>query len=278
MQYRIVADSSSNVVSLADVPYVCVPMKVITTAKEYVDTPDLDTAVMVAEMEKTPGKSGSSCPNMQDWKDSFGDADGVFAVTITSNLSGSWASAEAARKEFEKKHPGKKVCVLDSLSAGPELELIIEKLRELILSGTRTFEQIETEIRAYMKSTHLAFMLKSLTNLARNGRVSPVVAKAASVLNIHLVGRASDEGTLEPLHKCRGEKRALSAIVEEMKGRLFEGGRVRISHCMNESGALQLKQLILDAFPTADIRINLNRGLCCFYAERGGLIVGYEAG
>lgn len=276
MQYRIVADSSSNVISLEDVPYVCVPMKIITTAKEYVDTPELDTGVMVDEIEKTPGKSGSSCPNTEDWKDAFGEADGVFAVTITSNLSGAWASAEAARRDFEKQHPGKKVCVLDTLSTGGEMELIIEKLRELILSGSHTFEQIETEIREYMQHTHLAFMLKSLTNLAKNGRVSPLVAKAAGVLHICMVGRASDEGTLEPLHKCRGEKKALAAIVEEMKGRLFAGGRVRISHCMNEDGAQMLKRLILDAFPNADVRINLNRGLCSFYAERGGLIIGYE--
>jgi len=276
MQYRIVADSSSNVVSLSDVPYVCVPMKIITTAREYVDTPALDTGAMVDEIEKTPGKSGSSCPNTEDWKDAFGDADGVFAVTITSNLSGAWASAEAARQAFEKKHPGRRVCVLDSLSTGGEMELIVEKLRELILSGTRTFEQIEAEIREYMKHTHLAFMLKSISNLAKNGRVSPVVAKAASVLHICMVGRASDEGTLQPLHKCRGEKKALAAIVDEMKERLYQGGRVRISHCMNEVGAQMLKKLILDAFPNADVRINLNRGLCCFYAERGGLIVGYE--
>ena len=82
MQYRIVADSSSNVVSLADVPYVCVPMKIITTAKEYVDTPELDTEAMVNEMEKTPGKSRSSCPNIEDWKESFADADGVDAVPV----------------------------------------------------------------------------------------------------------------------------------------------------------------------------------------------------
>ena len=276
MQYRIVADSSSNVLAFSGIPYTCVPMKVITTEKEYVDAPELDVEAMVDEIEHTPGKSGSSCPNVQEWKDAFSDAEGVFAVTITSNLSGACGAAQAAGQQYEKKHPGRKVCVLDSLSTGPEMELIIEKLRELITSGTRTFEQIENEIREYMKHTHLTFMLKSLSNLAKNGRVNPVVAKAASVLHICMVGRASDEGTLEPLHKCRGEKRALATILEEMKGRLFAGGKVRITHCMNEAGAQQLRQLILSAFPHADVKISLNRGLCSFYAERGGLLVGFE--
>ena len=277
MQYQIVADSSSNLFQLEDVPYVHVPMKLITSEKEYVDEPGLNLEELVCALEKLTTPTGSSCPNSQEWLDAFGDADGVFGVTITSNLSGCHSAASVAADDYRAQKPNAKVCILDSLSTGPEMKLIVEKLRERILSGD-VFEQIEQTVRNYMKHTHLLFTLQSLNNLARNGRVSPAVAKIATVLRICIMGRASDVGTLEPLQKCRGEKRALQALVDKMKELGFAGGKVRIDHCLNLEGARHLKDMILSHFPSSDIIIDECRALCSFYAERGGLLVGFEDG
>ena len=275
MQDQIVADSSSNLFHAEDVPYACVPMKLITQQKEYVDSPELDLEAMVGEIEKLTTPTGSSCPNSQEWLEAFSEADGVFAVTITSNLSGAYSAARVAADTYAEQKPDARVCVLDSLSTGPEMKLIIEKLRERIQAG-ELFEQIERQVREYMEHTHLLFTLRSLNNLAKNGRVSPAVAKIASVLRICIMGRASDEGTLEPLQKCRGEKRALAALFEKMKEIGFKGGKVRIDHCLNLEGAQQLKNMILSAFPASDIIIGECRALCSYYAERGGLLVGFE--
>ncbi|MBQ7868141.1 MAG: DegV family protein [Clostridia bacterium] len=277
MQYQIVADSSSNLFQLEDVSYAHVPMKLITSEKEYVDVPGLNLEELVCALEKLTSPTGSSCPNSQEWLDAFGDADGVFGVTITSNLSGCHSAASVAADDYRAQKPNAKVCILDSLSTGPEMKLIVEKLRERILSGD-VFEQIEQTVRNYMKHTHLLFTLQSLNNLARNGRVSPAVAKIATVLRICIMGRASDVGTLEPLQKCRGEKRALIALVDKMKELGFKGGKVRIDHCLNLEGARQLRDMILSHFPSADIIIDECRALCSFYAERGGLLVGFEDG
>ena len=119
-------------------------------------------------------------------------------------------------------------------------------------------------------------MLESLKNLANNGRVSPIVAKLAGILGIRLVGKASDKGDLEPLSKCRGEKNALETIVKQLKELGYGGGEVRITHCLNEAAANSLRSLILSDYPNARIEILPCRGLCSFYAERGGLLVGFE--
>lgn len=276
MNFKIVSDSSSNLYELADVAYESVPLKIITTQAEYVDTAALDVAAMVDEIKNTKGKSGTSCPNAQEWLDSFDGGDAVFAVTITSNLSGSYAAAVNAAQEYEESNPGKKVFVIDSLSAGPELGLIVDRLREWVLEGL-SFEKIKEKVMAYKEKTHLSFSLESLTNLARNGRVNPAVAKIAGVLGIRVVGVASDHGTLEPLHKCRGEKKALEAIFADMKERHYRGGRVRIAHCFNLNAAKQLMDMIRKEFGKSEISIEPCGGLCSFYAERGGLLVGYES-
>jgi len=128
-----------------------------------------------------------------------------------------------------------------------------------------------------MEKTHLVFSLESLTNLARNGRVNPAVAKIAGVLGIRVIGCASEVGTLQQLHKCRGEKKALETLFTEMVSRGFAGGKARIAHCFNLEAANKLKETILAAFPRADIFIEPTTALCSFYAEQGGLLVGFES-
>lgn len=275
MRYRVITDSSANLFSLADVDFVAVPLKIITEEKEYTDDAFLDVPAMVHEVERTKGSSGTSCPNAFDWLSAFEGAERIIVLTLTGNLSGSYQAAQAAAEEYMENHPTAKVWVLDTRSAGPEIQLIVEKIREWILSGME-FEEIITEIERYKNRTHLLFSLESLRNLANNGRVSPGVAKVARVLGIRIVGAASDEGTLEPLHKCRGEKRAWKGIFAEMEQRGFCGGRVRIAHCFNETASEKLKEAILDRYPEAEVTIIPCGGLCSFYAERGGLLVGFE--
>lgn len=275
MHYKLIADSSANLFSLPGADMVGVPMKIITEEAEYVDDPSLDVAAMVDQIRVTKGKSGTSCPNMQDWLDAFQGGDRIFAVTITSNLSGAYASCVQAAADYEEANPGARVCVIDSLSAGPELALILHKLKSWIDEG-RDFDQMVSDIAQYQKHTHLSFCLESLTNLARNGRVSPAVAKIAGVLGIRVVGVASNVGTLEPLHKIRGEKKAIQALYQDMLDRGYAGGTVRIADCFNRPAAESLARLIHADFPQATVIFESCKALCSFYAERGGMLVGYE--
>lgn len=275
MKFKIVSDSSSNLLTFEGVPYETVPLKIITSAKEYVDNTDLDIAGMVKDLRTVKGRTGTSCPNVYEWKNAMDGADAVFAITITSNLSGSCAAAQQAKAELEAECPGKRICVLDSLSTGPEMQLVIEKLASLIKAG-KDFEAIECEIREYMLHTHLIFCLESLTNLARNGRVNPVVAKVAGVLGIRIVGVASEQGTLELLHKPRGGEKALLTVLDVMKHYGYKGGPVRLAHCNNEVGATKLAAKIRALYPGAEVKIIPTTALCSFYAEEGGLMIGYE--
>ena len=274
MKCKIVADSSANVYERDGIDYVSVPLKIVTSEREYSDVKGTDIAEMVSYLQNYKGKSGTSCPNVHDWLTAFGDADLILGVTITSNLSGSYASAMQAKQQYEEKHPNAKVFIVDSLSAGPELELIIEKMEE-VLKSELSFEEMTRTISDYCKQSHLLFALKHLDNLARNGRVNPAVAKIAGVLGIRVVGKASDEGTLQQLHKCRGESQTVSCIFSEMKKHGYNGGKVRLAHCFNPQIAQALADTIHKSHPDADVRISPCTGLCSFYAEQGGLMIGY---
>ena len=272
---KIVADTSCDLFGLKHAVLSCAPMKIITLDREFTDDETLNVNDMVKFMDEYKGRSKSSCPNTSDWLDAFGEADDIFCVTITSGLSGSYNSACAAKHIYESEREGSRVFVIDTLSAGAEVTLIVEKLEEYIEEGIQ-YEEICDSITEYQKRTGLVFMLKSLKTFANNGRVSPVVAKLVGIAGICIVGKASDEGTLEPMHKCKGERRSLETLVSLLETEGFSEGKISIGHCQNENGARQLKELILSKFKNATVEIHKLRGLCSFYAEKGGILVGFE--
>ena len=272
---KIVADSSANLMELKTVAFDAAPMKVITAQREFVDDRNLDLDEMIGFFKSYKGRSQSSCPNPEDWLTTFGDAEDVFCVAITSGLSGSYNTACIAKEMYEAEHPGRRVFVIDSLSAGPELTLIVEKLEEMISEG-KSYEEICTCIPEYQQKTGLLFMLESLNNFAANGRVSPAVAKIAGVLGIRIVGKASDVGTLEPTDKCRGKEKSLKTILKHLKESGLKTGKVILAHCLNEPAANALKNMIETDLPGVAVKIGKNFGLCSFYAEKGGLLVGFE--
>lgn len=271
---KIVADSSANILNLMNTPFASAPLKIITDEREFVDDASLNAIDMVGWFESYKGKSKTSCPNPSDWINAFGDADEVYCVTITSGLSGSYNAACVAKQMYEDKY-NKRVCVIDSLSAGPELVLIIEKLEEYIKQNL-SFEEICEKIEAYKQQTGLVFVLESLKNFAANGRVSPTIAKIAGVLGIRVVGKASNQGTLEPTDKCRGETKSITTLLNNLISSGLSHGKVRIAHCCNENSANELMRLIKERLPNVDISIHTCLGLCSYYAEKGGMLIGFE--
>ena len=272
---KIVTDSTADLLSVEGIPFASVPLQIVTAEREFTDDATLDTAEMLRYLKQYKGKSGSSCPNLQSWLDAFGDAEEIFCVTITSGLSGSFSSAESAAAEYTAQHPERRVSVIDSLSTGPENALIILELKRLIDTGL-PFAEVDREIRLYQRSTHLIFALESLHNLASNGRVSPLVAKVAGFLGIRIIGKASNAGILEITNRSPGAARALSDVIANMKANGYRGGRVRIHHADNLRAAGRLAELIKASFSDAEPIVSEARGLCSFYAESGGLLIGFE--
>ena len=277
MRYQIVSDSSSNIFQVEGANYTTVPMKIIAGDREYIDAPGTDVRGMVDDLRAYKGKSGSSCANAQEWLDAFGDADMAFGVTISRNLSGSYNAAKAAAQEFVEAHPGSKVHIFDSLSAGPEMAMVAEKIAQLVNQGL-SFEEIVAGVRAYQNSCHTLFCLESMNNLARNGRVNPAVAKIASVLGIRACGDAQN-GQIIPTQKPRGQKKATETLAAMIRERGFTNDSwLRIAHCFGETQAQLLVDEVRKDFPNARYTLESTGALCSFYAEEGGLIIALEGG
>lgn len=273
---RLVADSSCDIYTLEGVDFRAVPLTISTDdGDSFLDDSTLDVGEMVHKLHSHRGRSYTACPSVAAWMEAFQGADAVYAVTITGGLSGSHNSARIAADMYQQACPEASVHVFDSLSTGPEVLLILEKLRELVLAGVE-FDDVVSQVEEYQKHTRLFFSLHSLHNLAQNGRVSKVAAAAVGVMNIRIIGTASPEGTLETISKARGDRRAAAALLDQLQEAGWKGGKVRITYVQNEKTALELQEHLHTVYPRADITCACAGGLCSYYAENGSLMIGVE--
>ena len=279
MTWKIIADSGCDYRQLEipaiDTTFVSVPLTIQVADQVFVDDVSLDIDQMMETMYATRKASKSACPSPDDYLRAFKGSKHIFVVTITGTLSGSHNSAQIAKKIYLEDHPDAKIHVIDSLSAGGEIDLLVEKLNDLIDQGW-SFEEVVEAITAYQEKTKLLFVLAKVDNLVKNGRLSKLIGTVVGLLNIRMVGEASESGTLELLQKARGPKKSIQATYEELIKAGYAGGRIVMAHRSNEKFCQQLSERLIETFPQADIKILSTSGLCSFYAEDGGLLIGYE--
>ena len=279
MTWKIIADSGCDFREMAnlakDTQFESVPLTIQVENEIFVDDKQLDIDLMMEKMYASSAASKSACPSPDDYLKSFEGADKIFVVTITGTLSGSNNSAQVAKKIFLEEHPDAQIHVIDSLSAGGEVDLLVTKLNELIQQDL-SFDEVVEVISRYQEKAKLLFVLAKVDNLVKNGRLSKLLGTVVGLLNIRMVGEASQTGTLELLQKARGSKKALASAIEELLKAGYKGGRLIIAHRNNEKFCQQFSQLIQEKYPQAQVETVPTSGLCSFYAEEGGILMGYE--
>lgn len=278
MKWNIIADSSIDLfeleVAYENIEFCTVPFSIGVGEKEYLDDSSLDIGTLMSAMKECKTASRTACPSTGSWYEQFKKDGNVIAITITSNLSGSYNSACVARNMVLEEQPDKQIAVIDSLSTGPEMVLILRKICELI-SANKDFESVIKGTQEHMKNTHVTFALSSFDNLVKNGRMNRVTGFIANKFGFLGVGIASEHGTIEVKGVTRGRRKATDAIINDMRLRGAYIKEVVISHCHNIEFAEQVKTAILNVWNDATVTIIPTRGLCSYYAEQGGLLIGF---
>ena len=277
MKWKIVADSSCDPLygdlETDDIKIAYVPFSITTDNHEYIDNGDIDILSMVDDFEKSK-ISKTACPAIGLWHEELLESENVIAITISSNLSGSYQSAVSAKNMIIDEFPNKKVVVVNSCSAGSELSLGVVKTIELINEGLDIY-QIEEKLNDFFLKSHVIFALCSFNNFIKNGRVSKAAGFIATALKIWGIGVGSDDGVIDVVDKVRSEKKIISTILNNFETNGFNNGRFAISHCYNEDLANKIKDAVLEKWPNSTYMIGLMTGLCSYYAERSGVIVSY---
>ena len=225
----------------------------------------------VAEYPKCPK---SSCPSPERFMESFHEeAEHVYAVTLSSHLSGCYNSAQLGKRLYLEKFGEKQIHVVDSESASGGETQIALKIMELEEKGF-SFEKIVEKVEAFRDSIHTYFVLDNLETLRKNGRLSGVKALVASTLNIKPV-MGSNKGEIIQKSQTIGIKKALSRMAELAASEVRNAAerRLIITHCNAAERAEQVKQMILEKVKFRECIIMDTRGVSSMYANDGGVIV-----
>ena len=279
MSWAIVADSSCNLRNYQpqapDTQFAIAPLKINVGGREFIDDEALDVAELnrVVASEKTA--SSSACPSVGEWAELFRRADNVIAITISANLSGSYEAACMAR-ELVVGEGGHQIHLVNSRAAGGKLEMLAIALdRYLKDNPEATFEAACDYVDALEQKSTVLFSLSSYENLMKSGRMPKMAGVLANRLNIRVLGTASDEGTIKIVAPTRGQKKMTAKVLQSMESDGFTGGLVCIDHVDNQETADELARAISAKWPAAETEIMPCGGLCSYYAEEKGLIIGY---
>lgn len=277
MSWAIVADSSCNLRGFTpqapDTVYAVAPLKVLVGSQEYVDNEQLDVSALNRAAAAESTASSSACPSAGEWAERFRLADNVIVITISANLSGSYEAAVMAKGLVEEEGP-RNIHIVNSRAAGGKLEYLVTVL-DRYLTTNPTFEDACAFIDQAEEASQVLFSLSSYDNLTKSGRMPKAAGLIANKLSIRILGIASSEGTIKIVAPTRGSKKTVAKIVSAMKSDGYQGGLVFIDHVENEKGAQELSDKIRETWPSAEIQILPCGGLCSYYAEQSGLIIGY---
>lgn len=217
----------------------------------------------------------SSCPSPEEYMESYRcEAQHIYAVTLSSELSGSYNSAELGRKLYLEEYGKKDIYVFNSRSASVGETLIAMKVREYEEAGM-SFQEVIDKVEKYIESQHTYFVLETLDTLRKNGRLSGIKSIVASALNIKPIMGARQEGVICQLGQARGMKRALIKMVDQIIDDLDKPSEkiLAISYCNCRERALEVEQMLLTKAKFKSSFIIDTAGISTMYASDGGIIV-----
>lgn len=277
MEYKIIVDSCCELTEEMKKSgvYETASLSMQVGGANIVDDETFNQADFLRRVAQSPECPKSSCPSPERYMLSYkGEAKRVYAVTLSSELSGSYNSAELGKKLYMEGNEEKQIHVFNSRSASVGETLIALKIRECEEEGMR-FEEVVQTVENYIEGQHTYFVLENLETLRKNGRLTGIKAMVASALNIKPVMGATPQGTICQLGQARGIKRALTKMVEQIAKECIDSKKkiLGIAHCNCPERAEEVKQMLLEKLDVKASFIVDTAGISTMYANDGGIIV-----
>ena len=276
-RYKIVIDSCGEFSEemKADGHFFHVPLTLDVDGYQIVDDETFDQAYFLKKVAESPECPKSSCPSPERYRTAYDcDAEHIYAVTLSAELSGSYNSAVLGMNLLKENAPDKKIHVFNSRSASVGETLIALKIEECEQHGME-FEEIVETVENYINSQNTYFVLENLETLRKNGRLSNLKAFVANALKIKPVMGATPEGTIIQLDQARGMNKALMKLVDYVVEQTESSQEkvLAISHCNCRERAEMVKDAIVKRIPVKDVVLLDTAGVSTMYANDGGIIV-----
>jgi DegV family protein with EDD domain len=277
--YKIILDSCGELTDemKKDGRFVNVPLTLEIDDEQIIDDETFDQADFIKKVAASPNAPKSACPSPQAFTEEMEcEADHVYVVTLSSQLSGSYNSACIGKDMYEEDNEDsdKSIHVFDSKSASIGETLIALKIAECEDAGM-SFEEVISTVDKYIEEQHTFFVLETLETFRKSGRLSGLKAAIAETLNIKPVMGSTETGYIQQLAKGRGMNMAIDKMTKCLMDVSVncEEKILAISHCNCPERALSLKKKMESLANFKDIFIVDMRGVSTMYANDGGVIM-----
>lgn len=277
MSYKIIIDSCGELTRemKASGHFETASLQIDVDGYHIVDDETFDQADFLRRTKESSECPKSSCPSPERYMEGYHcEAEHVYAVTLSSELSGSYNSAVLGKNLYIEEYGEKDIHIFNSKSASVGETLIGLKIAECEEKGMSFQEIIET-VDAYIEEQHTYFVLETLDILKKNGRLKGLKAVVATALNIKPVMGSTPEGSIQQLAQARGMKKALAKMVDEVAAKLTNPQEkiLAIAHCNCEERAIAVKEMLLTKADFKDVIILDTAGISSMYAADGGVII-----
>ena len=278
MSFKIVVDSCCDLSPQMrkDPCFTVVPLTIRSNGSTFIDDETFDQADLLWSMKQSETAPSTSCPSPQSYLDAYRcEVDDVYVVTLSALLSGSHNSAEQARLLLEEDMPQVNVHVFNSCSAAAGEVLVALKIQELASAGL-PFKHVVRDVEQFIYQMKTMFVLETLENLRKNGRLTKLQAVVTGALKIKLLMGATPEGEICKLGQALSMKQALGKMVDRIAEDPEHAGRtLAISHCNCLERAFQVKSMLEAKCNFSNIIILEAKGITTVYANDGGIVVAY---
>jgi DegV family protein with EDD domain len=257
-----------------------VPLNVLIAETSYKSGTELKTDQFYRLMKNSKTLPKTSSPSPNDFYEMYRKHsvdDEIIVISLSSSLSSTYESATIGKNMLLEEEPNRKIEIIDSKTASVGQALLVYRAAQQIENGI-SFSEIVENITEKANSVTTQFVLDTLENVIKGGRLDRVKGAVASVLNIKLLMEATDDGRVDMLEKVRGSKKALKRLIENVGvySEGFENKALSIAHSNCEDKAKEVLEKIKALYPFSEITVTELGPVIGTYAGEGGIVLAYE--
>lgn len=230
-----------------------IPVNIHFGDKTYLQNVDLDNEGfyrLVDESHKVPKTSQPSPHQFMEFYKRIAEAgDTILSIHVTSKLSGTFASAEAAARDLAGQF---RIIPFDSLTGSAGIGMMCRVARMMERAGA-SIEDIVHRLEKMRAQCRIVLALDTLEYARMSGRVGTLQAALASVLNVKPIAMLKD-GAINMVEKVRTRHASLERLVEMMADE-FAGKRVDMTvvHSRDPHSAQTLVEKVKARFDIRDL-------------------------
>ena len=256
-----------------------VPLNLHFGEEEYKTGETIDLPTFYRKLKESDELPRSSSPSPNDFYEKYKQVDAddqILVLALSAGLSSTYESAVIGRDMLLEEEPDRTIAVLNTKTASCGVALLVDEATKKISEGL-PFDEIVTHMEERIEKTTTLFVLKTLENVIKGGRLDRVKGTIAKTLNIKLLMRASDDGMLDVVEKVRGNKKSLRRFVDQIGeyATNFEDRVIALSHSNDEERGRNVLHSIKERYRFKESLFMDTGPLISTYAGEGGIVIAF---